>query len=110
MYVAYSRQAQDYSKQSRYEPTGIGYRTFVKGVIDGLAHPELGYIESHLGFKSESSGFRFRMRATPKLATLFDHHRLSRYMVLRSEDGELILLKDENKQLIEYEERLRQSV
>jgi hypothetical protein len=105
MYVGYSRRAADYSRKSRYNESAISYRFLIR-VIDGLMHGQLGYIEHHIGFKNRvsGSGYRSRMRATDKLLTVFASYFIKPHMVGRTNNEEVIILRDSDKKNIEYED------
>ena len=102
MYVAVSMRSGDYSK-GRYNAHGFGYRNF-KSVIEAMSDPQLGYLESVRGYMDwdKGRGRSTRVRATEKLVALLNRANLSRYMVSRAPAEEVILLKDENKKLMDY--------
>ena len=102
-WVAYSRTKNDYNKESRYNKLHIGYTPLIK-VIDSLK--KLGYIEHAIGFYDRSTGFGYqsRMRATKKLIKLIETRKVKHFMIRKHELEEVILLKDKERKLVEYED------
>ncbi|MFC1567820.1 hypothetical protein ACFL3K_01280 [Pseudomonadota bacterium] len=104
LYIGYSRSTASYSGSSRYKQLHINYRPLIK-VIDALI--ELDYIDHKKGFHDSRTGIgkQSRMKANPKLiALLRDKHKVSSKMIARSEDEEVIILRDKDKNNIEYED------
>lgn len=87
---------------SRYEPVHLTYRHTIS-VKDDLI--ELGYIKLFRGFHDDESGDGriTRIRAKKKLIDFIKSHAVEIRMV-GSLNTETIYLKDENKDLIEYED------
>jgi len=102
VYLGYSRRRDDYSGASRLGQLYLGYRPMIR-VVDGLL--DLGYLEHHKGFQDQASGRSFlsRMRATPKLIDLIENYSVAPSMI-SLEDDQLIILRDADKEAIDYEE------
>ena len=102
LYVAYSRSKGNYSKETRLGQLFFGFRPMMR-VIDGLE--ALGYLENHKGFQDRSTGRgrQARMRATERLLDLIQNHSVTPFMVER-EDGEVIVLRDRDKENLPYED------
>lgn len=102
LYLAYPRGSEKYSDKSRYANIYIKFKA-MKNVTDFLC--KAGYIDHALGHKFEKQEGRVsRMRATDKLRELFKKHAVRANHITVSKDKELILKKDENKQLIKYDD------
>jgi hypothetical protein len=88
-----------YSVNTRYQPL-FGAQGAAKRVRDFLRSN--GYADVVAGFNDPNTGvgFRTRMRATQRLADLLTNISISDY----SSRGETILLKDDNKKLVEYDD------
>jgi hypothetical protein len=102
LYVGYSRDRNNYQVDSRYSKLHIGYTALIT-IIDKLE--QSGYLEHHKGFYDRRTGvgFQSRMRATRKLIDLIRRNRkVEAYMIERVEGEEIILLKDKDGQLVEY--------
>jgi hypothetical protein len=88
-----------YSFETRYQMkvgahgAAVRVRDFLR--VAGYAEVVIGFNDSRTG-----TGRRTRMRATQRLADLFASIVMSDYSIT----GEAVKLKDENKQLIEYED------
>lgn len=103
LYISYPRNHNEL-KNNRYNALFIKPDLLVK-MVDWF--DALGYIDTKLGHYFPSSKRQSRIRATPKLIDLIrGKFSLSPLMVTRHEDTESILLRDENKKLIEYEDTL----
>ena len=103
-YIGYSRNANKFSGAQRYNKLRIKYRPLIR-IIDGLT--ALGCVEGVKGFQDRKRGLsrQARMRATTKLIDLLkDSHRVTLPMVSRVENTETIVLRDENKNNIDYKE------
>ncbi len=123
MFVAYSRNNNDYSGPARYNKLHIKRGPLIRAV-DGLRG--LGYIEHYKGFHDRrpgGKGSQSRMRATSKLIDLIVNRcRVTPTMIgeCKGKERELIVLKapkDENghKKRIDYEDtpeicRMRENV
>lgn len=104
MYVAYSRAKGGYSRPKRYESIELRYESMVK-IADALK--DMGYIESRTGYydRGKGVGKNARMIATRKLINLLTvTYGLDGDGVIRSPDEETVILKDKNKELIDYAE------
>ncbi|WP_036501495.1 hypothetical protein [Nitrosococcus oceani] len=103
LWIAYSRVKNNYQKASRYNKLHIGYKPLIQ-VIDSLER--YGYIEHKKGFKDRSTGigYQSRMRATKKLIKLIEARRVKASMIKEYELEEVILLKDQEGKLVEYED------
>ncbi len=111
-FLAYSRNRSDYTKQSRYI-NPLTSLTSISAVADFLL--DQGYAQGARGFYSRksnpfggpevTSGRRSRIRATAKLIRFLEDD----FGVISADIGyrpgfEMIRLKDEKKQLLEYED------
>ncbi|QBQ55530.1 hypothetical protein [Nitrosococcus wardiae] len=104
LWIGYSRDHHDYQVDSRYNKLHIGYRALIQ-VIDSLA--DSGYIEHKKGFNDRRTGigFQSRMRAKKKLINLIkDRYNIRQYMTKRTNTEEVILLKDSEGNLIDYQD------
>lgn len=103
VYRAISRRAQDYTRRpTRYKRVFLSFRLTI-GVLDDLI--ELGYLEQHKGFydRTINRGNSTRIRARRKLVNIVESFGVVREMIWRK-GPETILLRDENKQYVEYED------
>lgn len=104
LYIGYSRDRNNYGKGSRYKALFLSYEHLIKSVdflIDNqYAENVPGYRHPDAPFKSRSS----RLRATEKLIDLFRRKKVKPGMMKKDENEPLIILRDENKQPIGYEE------
>lgn len=100
LYIAYSRNNNDYlRKKSRYNKLHISRKTVL--IVDVLN--EFGFIEHHIGFYSKQKSKLSRMRAAPKLIDLiFNEYSFKYEMIQRPENTEVIILRDKDKNDIEY--------
>jgi len=104
-YIAYSRNNNDYlNKRSRYNKLHISRKTVL--IVDALK--ETGFIEHHNGFYSSAKSRLPRMRATPKLIDLIlDEYGFKYKMIQRPKNTEVIILRDKDKNNIEYKDNPR---
>jgi hypothetical protein len=102
VYLGYPRGKDNYSKESRLGRLFLRYRPMMR-VVDGLI--DLGYLEHQKGFQDQASGrgYLSRMRATPALIDLIKTGGVTPFMV-SYEDGELIALRDEDKNDLSFPE------
>ena len=108
MWVAYSRNNNDYKPKSRYNKLHISKT--VPEVVDHLI--EVGYVEhkmGHYGRDGKHSSHVSRMRATKKLASLFKKSGIELEMIDPAPNTECIILRninDEGKKYdMEYEDQ-----
>ena len=73
-------------------------------ILDGLKHPDLNYIEEHLGFQDKGAGKSklTRIRAKQKLIDLVDEMLSGDDAKIQYRPSALIQLKDKEKNLIAY--------
>ena len=103
--VKYSRNKSKYSVPERYGKLHIRYRLLMK-IIGTLE--DLGYIEQKIGFldRSKNLGRETRMWPTAKMMVLFQDIEIGSPKVIhKSQPEEIIQLKDEDKILMDYEDR-----
>ncbi len=102
-YVSYHRMKTAYKAKSRYNEIHISYITV--SIVDALR--ELDYVEHHIGY-FDHTGRRSRisrMRATEKLISLIrDQHHVELEMIETHPNRECIVLRDQDKVDIEYED------
>ncbi len=105
-YVAITLNRNEYSKTSRYLTEGRSHKV-TTSLIDHLAK-HLGYISYHPGWKDRetSKSYLTRIRAKKPLISLFDQYENDIHMLQRSCGIETIRLKDEDKNLINYQDTL----
>ena len=107
-----SKNKTDYQKGTRYRKLYFNYDTFVGSLNDLI---ELGYIDEVKGIRFENQSRRTRIKAAAKLLDLFqnpeigipklmDQYGITSVVVKEIEDVELVRLKDEDKNLIDYED------
>lgn len=105
-WIAYSRNKNDYSSRSRYNTQRMSHLYMTK-VVDQLS--EHGYIHHAKGFFDRSTplhrGKLSRMRPTEKLRAVL--RGWSENMICLSPHVETILLRDKDKQPVEYERDTR---
>ena len=105
MYVGYSRDANKYKVGSRYGSFFMSYTILVQ-LTEYLE--DQGYIEQDLGFQNKKNPTKSRvtrMRATPKLARIFqDEHKVTEPMIRHNPEEQVIILRDADKKAIEYED------
>lgn len=101
-YIAIDRDKNAYRKGSRYHKLFISYTYLIKA-IDYLIDNK--YAEYKKGFHFKDKGFKSRIKATPKLIQLIEQEKISATMIKHNiPDDRLIILKDEDKIEIEYED------
>ena len=102
VYVSYPRSKDAYRQDQRMKQLFLGYGPMTT-VINGLA--SLGYLQDHRGFydQGRKTGFQSRMRATSKLIDLIENYSVVPSMIAL-EDDQLIILRDADKEAIDYEE------
>ena len=115
LYLGYSRTKGNYKQDGRYNYQGISYSIFVRRIIDTLI--ELDYLESKNGFRDDPDkynreyefdvpkkryGRQSRMKATPKLTRKFRDYGLTREMIKRNVNEEIIIKRDEDKNDVIY--------
>ncbi len=100
-YIRYSRSNRSWKK--RYNIFGLSAEQ-VRTTVDRLR--ALGYVTDKLGEWSyyEEDRRQSRMRATQRLINQFDVAEVSPLMISQYHQAETIILKDEKKKLIDYEE------
>ncbi|CAA0093275.1 Uncharacterised protein [Halioglobus japonicus] len=112
LYIAISRDKNNYATDTRYQALHMSYH-YTTSVLDSLAAN--GFIEQHKGFNDVVARIT-RIKSKLKLTKLFDKHRLSLFMVQRLEKTKLIYLKDfegneigytDNGMISSYRENLR---
>jgi len=107
MYIAYSRNPNNYKQGSRYAALFLGYRNVIK-VVDFLIAK--GYVENVRGVNvRDGSGrrsYQSRMRGTYKLIGLIKDNKVTLPMIKHDENEPLIILRDENGDNIEYEDTI----
>jgi hypothetical protein len=99
MYISYSRARNHFKGNSRYNKLHISYRTIA--IVDELE--KKGYVENKIGFNDRSTGNSrmSRMKAKSKLIKLIEKD-CSPEMIQTHPDTECIILRDKNKNDIEY--------
>lgn len=100
-YIRYSRSNRSWKK--RYNIFGLSAEQ-VRTTVDRLK--ELGYVTDKLGEWSfyEEDRRQSRMRATEKLISHFDVAEVSPLMISQHHQAETIILKNEKKKLIDYDD------
>lgn len=99
-WLGYSRWTNRYNLVFRYNRLRITYRTLIN-VMDGLEVKD--YVEDHKG--SEYSGRCTRIRAKLSLIDLLTgDYRWTPEVIKSHEDEELLLLRDQDKKPLEYDE------
>lgn len=103
VYLRYSRNRQDYLEGSGYKPAFLGADILIK-LIDFLERRE--YVEHQKGYldRDKGRGRRSRMRGTERLLALFDAHKVTLADTYVSQDEEVIILRDAQKQPLPFEE------
>ncbi len=99
-YIAISRDKNRYVEGTRYQSLYMSY-SYTIAALDCLV--KCKYIEQHKGFK-DVVGRMTRIKAKPNLIELFNTHKLMLYMVKRKPDTQLIHLKDEDGEYVDYED------
>ena len=101
-YIGYSRDAGKYKLVFRYNKQRITYRPLIK-VIDGLIEKEYVVPVTFSFNKVTKIGRCSRMRATGKLIDLLvGQFGFTDEIVQLHDNGEVIILKDEDKELMDY--------
>lgn len=93
MYIGVSLNSRSYEMDERYNKLFIKYDVLAKVVTKLI---ETGYSEFQKGFKDRDSGFgrQTRIQATTKLVELVESCKVTKEMLARCEDEEIILLRD----------------
>jgi len=105
-YIAYHRGKNQYKGNSRYNKLHISFKTV--SIVDSLE--KLGYVENKNGFFDEKRKRSriARMKTTPKLIRLIEKkHECMPEMIKTHPDKECIILRDKNKNEIEYQDTIR---
>lgn len=102
-FLAYSRNKNDYSAGSRYQPTFLSFRLMV-ALTDFLS--ERGWTNDALGMRSPGwqEGRRSRMRATDALIGIFRAEGVALEHIEEDQAQETIILRDSSKNEIYYED------
>ncbi len=101
-YVGYSRNSNKYKSTSRYKALFFNYRITIN-VIDFLI--KHGYAEGPKGINRPVKPRQSRLRATERLIHLVKTQcKVDLPMIKRDENAEVIILRDEDKKLMEYED------
>lgn len=92
-----------YSIKSRYYAEYTSH-DILTGLISALEDDVRAYISVEKGFKDRvtNKGFVTRIRATQSLISKFQEYGLTARMISRSPDAEIIVLKDEEKKVVDY--------
>ncbi len=104
LYIGYSRDRNKYRKGSRYKALFLSYQLLIKS-IDFLIDNQ--YAEGPKGYRHPSAPLKSRtarLRATEKLIKLFKEKQVTPRMVRKDEYEPLIILKDKDGNVIDYEE------
>jgi hypothetical protein len=106
LYVAYSRHKNDYGKGSRNEATILSHSHVVNSSNFLISNQ---YAEGTKGLSYKDKDLKYknriaRMRATEKLIDLFKAKKVIPRMMKRDKDEPLLILRDENKQPVDFEE------
>lgn len=106
MWVGYSRNSSAYQIHRRYNPQAIKYDVLTN-VVEKLLQQD--YIEHKKGFNDRVSGrgFQSRMRATVKLMEHLSSFGVKSYMIRRHDMEELIIFKNQDKEIIPYKDSRR---
>jgi len=108
-YISYSRMKGVYARMKasamRYLPFPVAYQAMVT-LVDALHSPELSLVDHNNGFYFPEQGNSkpSRMRATQKLIDLFAEYGVLQSTVNRDPSSETIILKDDEKKLIDYDD------
>jgi hypothetical protein len=100
--IKYSRNRNSYLSHKRYGKLHIKYKRLIP-IIDTLE--DLGLVSQKIGFfdRERSLGRQSRMMPTAKMASLFEEHPLEDPgFIEKSPPREIVQLKDDNKDLIDY--------
>ncbi len=92
-----------YTANKHYLPFFISYK-HVQKVIEALSHNSINFIKLETGYKSTKKGKSrlTRIQATSKLGMFFVGAELTGAMITVCNDTEVVILRDENKDLIAY--------
>ena len=104
LYISYSRNSNDYGKGSRNKAIFLSYVHLIKS-IDFLISNQ--YVENIPGFRDSQNPYRSklsRMKATKKLIDLFQRKKVVPRMMKRDKDEPLLILRDDNKKPVGFEE------
>jgi hypothetical protein len=100
MFIGFHRNERAYDKNSRYESLRIT-KTIIK-VVDDLI--DAGFIFQQIGFRGEFNSFTSRIKALPPLEEIFEPASFEVLDIVTHEGRETIILKDEDKNEIDYED------
>lgn len=100
--IMFSRDNNAYVAKSRYNEIKIGKK--IRDVVDALVSH--GFIHMKIGFhdRVENIGFQSRLWASDKLKEKFRAARFSRFDTCHHEGRECIILRDEDKNNVEYDD------
>jgi hypothetical protein len=105
-YTSYHRSQSGKYGEQRYNPFKIGRRSLVTASNILI---ELNYVDHTNGFYDRTKSYKSRtarMKATTKLIKLMEHDfNINIDMIVLHQDAEVIILKDENKHIIDYEDK-----
>ena len=104
MFITYSRNQNDYREGAKYARMFLSYRVTIR-IIDFLIKNE--YVKNERGFyvrDNPANSRKSRMRATEKLINIIEEQGVSPLMIKNDENEEVIILRDENKDDIAYED------
>lgn len=107
MYLHLSLNKNKYNSKSRYSPDWLSYRA-MKAVIKHLEKQD--YIEKHTGFyaaNNQRKSRQTRIRAKDRLIKLLEaDYKITLSMLERDAEEEVIIMRDKDKNLYEYDEKL----
>jgi len=105
-YIAISQNRNEYSKKSRYLANCRSHSITAHLIL--YLTENLGYISIHPGWQDKKTGKSYltRVRAKKSLVSMFDQYEIDIHMLKRSGGIESIRLKDEQKNLIDYQDTL----
>ena len=103
-YVAYHRNKNEFRKGTRYHTFGISYHSLIETIIDRYLMPR-EYVEGPKGVWFSDNKRISRMRPTKKFVERFiEVSRVTLPMIQYDDRRELIVLRDSEKQDLEYQD------
>lgn len=107
LYLGYSRTKGHYKQDGRYNYQRVSYAIFVTRIIDGLIF--LKYLKGKKGFhdNSRSYGWQSRIKASKKLTKKFLAHNLTREMIKKNSNEEIIIMRDKIKSIIKTKKKIK---
>ena len=100
--IMFSKDNNSYKAKSRYNELHIG-KTIIK-IVEGLVSNKIIEIKDGFNDRVKGIGFQSRIWASDALKTKFKKAKFNQFQIQSHSERETIVLRDENKQPVEYKD------